>query len=79
LATRSVLLFGPTPPARWGPAIDEDLHTVLWHGDLGHPGYPHGNDLDPALALITVDEVLAAAQSQLSAPVVGRDEGVGRH
>src|SRR5206468_3540240 len=63
--TPSVLLFGPTPPAWWGPLVDPELHRVLWHGDLvAAPGRqppregwrrPH-----PALAAITVDEVLAA-------------------
>jgi ADP-heptose:LPS heptosyltransferase len=65
--TRSVLLFGPTPPERWGPAIDCLLHTVLWHGETGWSGDPHGDDLDPALAAITVDEVVTAAIGQLSA------------
>jgi ADP-heptose:LPS heptosyltransferase len=64
--TRSVLLFGPTPPASWGPAIDRDLHTVLWHGQQAAPGDPHGTRIDPALDAITVGEVLAAAESQLA-------------
>jgi ADP-heptose:LPS heptosyltransferase len=63
--TPSVLLFGPTPPAWWGPLIDPELHRVLWHGSPAAPparrptrrGWrrPH-----PALDAITVDEVLAA-------------------
>ncbi|MFB9070458.1 glycosyltransferase family 9 protein [Citricoccus parietis] len=59
----SVVLFGPVPPARWGPAIDPDLHTVLWHGDpdAGSWGDPHGDTLDPLLDQISVDEVLDAA------------------
>lgn len=61
LATPSVLLFGPTPPQHWGPAIDEQSHTVLWHGDRSHPGDAHGVDLDSYLAAVTVDEVVAAA------------------
>jgi ADP-heptose:LPS heptosyltransferase len=65
--TRSVVLFGPTAPALWGPTIDQDLHTVIWHGDPNHPGDPHGDHIDPALADITVDEVIAAATAQLSA------------
>lgn len=56
-ATPSVLLFGPTPPSRWGPPPGP--HTVIWHG-LG-VGDPHGRDPDPALLAISVDEVLAAA------------------
>ncbi|GGA55290.1 hypothetical protein GCM10011490_01440 [Pseudoclavibacter endophyticus] len=65
----SVVLFGPVPPARWGPAIDAGLHSVLWHGDpdAGEWGDPHGDALDPLLARISVDEVVRAAQAQLSA------------
>jgi ADP-heptose:LPS heptosyltransferase len=61
LATPSVLLFGPTPPSRWGPAIDPHLHTVIWHGDEATPGDPHADRPDPALLRITPDEILAAA------------------
>jgi ADP-heptose:LPS heptosyltransferase len=64
--TRSVLLFGPTPPGWWGPAIDQDLHTVLWHGRPAQPGDPHGTRIDPALNAITGDEVLSAAEFQLA-------------
>ncbi len=59
VGTPSVLLFGPTPPTTWGPAIDEDRHVVLWHGD--GTGDPHADELDPALAAITVAEVERAA------------------
>ena len=58
----SVVLFGPVSPALWGPPPRDGrggpLHVVLWHGD--GTGDPHGTDLDPALARITVDEVLTA-------------------
>jgi ADP-heptose:LPS heptosyltransferase len=57
--TGSVLLFGPTEPTRWGP-LGEGPHTVLWHGD--GPGDPWADELDPALAGITPDEVIAAAE-----------------
>jgi len=63
--TPSVLLFGPTPPAWWGPLLDGDRHRVLWHEErydtagrrASRTGWrpPH-----PALDAITVDEVLAA-------------------
>lgn len=59
--TPSVLLFGPTSPERWGPAIDPGLHVVLWHGQRGHDGDPHADAIDPALARIGVGEVLEAA------------------
>jgi len=61
-ATPSVLLFGPTPPARWGPPPGP--HTVLWHGD--GVGDPHGAEPDPALLAIGVAEVLDAAAARLT-------------
>ena len=64
--TRSVLLFGPTPPAHWGPAVDLDRHSVLWYGASGTVGDPHGSEVDPTLARITVADVLDAATSILA-------------
>ena len=61
--TRSVLLFGPMPPARWGPPPDRLRHTVLWHGPDG-------------LAGIGVPEVYRAACAQLT-PVGGRAAAAG--
>ncbi len=66
VGTPSVLLFGPTPPALWGPLIDVDRHVVLWHGAGAARGDPHGTGVDPALARIGVDEVLDAALVTLS-------------
>jgi hypothetical protein len=68
LAVPSVLLFGPVSPAAWGPAIDPDLHQVIWHGD-GH-GDPHGRTPDPHLLEVQVPEVVAAARAMLG-PVAG--------
>lgn len=51
--TRSLLLFGPTPPGLWGPPPDRPQHRVLWHGELDR---------------ITVDEVLAAASDAAPQP-----------
>lgn len=65
VGTASVLLFGPTPPRWWGPAVDTDRHTVLWHGDPDRPGDPHGDDVDPALAAVTTEEVLDAVEDLL--------------
>ena len=62
-AVPSVLLFGPVAPSAWGPAVDLDLHEVLWHGDGS--GDPHGADPDPHLLLVTVGEVLHAALRML--------------
>jgi hypothetical protein len=64
VGARSVTLFGPTPPAWWGPAIDVDLHTVLYHGT--HPGDPHADVPDEALLRITEVEVLQAARAHLT-------------
>jgi hypothetical protein len=61
--TPSVLLFGPTPPDRWGPAVDLDRHTVIWHGE--GEGDPHAEQVDAALASITVEEVRVAATGLL--------------
>lgn len=54
----SVLLFGPTPPARWGP-LGDGPHEVLWRG--AGVGDPWSEETDPALLAITADEVVAAA------------------
>jgi ADP-heptose:LPS heptosyltransferase len=59
----SVLLFGPVPPAWWGPP-PSGPHTVLWHGTV--VGDPHGAEPDPALLQITVAEVLSAANERLA-------------
>ncbi len=67
--TPSVLLFGPTPPSRWGPAIDTDAHAVLWPVDdadaapPGGGGDPHGDAVDPVLERITVADVVSAVAS----------------
>lgn len=70
LAAPSVVLFGPVAPSAWGPAIDLDLHTVLWHGDGA--GDPHGAEPDPHLLQITPDEVLAACTARLGRARVRR-------
>lgn len=60
LATPSVVLFGPTDPARWGPS--SGTHQVLWAGTTGDP---HGALPDPGLLAITVEEVIIAADRAL--------------
>ncbi|WP_029431212.1 glycosyltransferase family 9 protein [Blastococcus sp. URHD0036] len=60
----SVVLFGPVSPALWGPP-PRPRHVVLWHGD--GTGDPWGTELDPALARITVDEVLDALERVMAA------------
>jgi ADP-heptose:LPS heptosyltransferase len=56
VGTPSVVLFGPTSPAMWGPPATGP-HIALWHGDRGDP---HAERLDQGLAAIGVDDVLAA-------------------
>jgi ADP-heptose:LPS heptosyltransferase len=65
LGTPSVVLFGPTPPSRWGPPPDRPIHRVLWRGTVGDP---HGDRPDPGLLGIGVDAVLAALSDLPSRP-----------
>jgi ADP-heptose:LPS heptosyltransferase len=62
--TRSVLLFGPTPPQLWGPPPDRPEHEVLW---AGRRGDPFAAEVDPGLLDISVPDVLAAARRALAA------------
>ena len=55
--TPSVLLFGPVPPAQWGPPPDRPWHQALWVG----PRPPADDDRPhPALAALDVPRVLDA-------------------
>ncbi|MGT2424995.1 glycosyltransferase family 9 protein [Amnibacterium kyonggiense] len=53
----SVVLFGPVPPERWGPPPGP--HVALTRAEL-RDGDAFADRPDPALAAVTVDEVLAA-------------------
>jgi ADP-heptose:LPS heptosyltransferase len=67
-AVPSVVLFGPTPPARWGPPASGP-HRVLWHGEfLAHPwgDDPHADRPSPALLRISIGEVLTAVEEVLA-------------
>jgi ADP-heptose:LPS heptosyltransferase len=57
LRTPSVVLFGPTSPALWGPPPDRPWHRPLWAGTSGDP---HGQLPDPGLLAIDVDQVTEA-------------------
>ena len=58
LGTPSIVLFGPTSPAEWGPPPERlDRHRALW---AGRPGDPHAGEPDPGLLALTVDDVLRA-------------------
>jgi ADP-heptose:LPS heptosyltransferase len=59
--TPSVLLFGPTPPNRWGPR-GKGPHIAVWVGDKGDP---HADQPHSGLLLITVSRVLEVTQSLL--------------
>jgi ADP-heptose:LPS heptosyltransferase len=59
--TESVLLFGPTPPSRWGPRRLE-RHHVLWAGDVGDP---HADHPDPGLLSLSTAEVLDTVRTAL--------------
>lgn len=56
VGTPSVVLFGPTSPAEWGPPKDGP-HIALW---AGHRGDPSAATVDPGLVAISTDDVLAA-------------------
>jgi ADP-heptose:LPS heptosyltransferase len=66
-ARPSVTLFGPVPPAEWGPPR-HPRHQVLWAGGPGYRGDPHGPRTDPALAAVTVEAVCLATAAALRAP-----------
>ena len=57
LRTPSVVLFGPTSPALWGPPPDRPWHRPLWAGTTGDP---HGHLPHPGLLALEVDQVLEA-------------------
>lgn len=59
--TPSVLLFGPTPPALWGPRT-QGPHRVLWTGGLGDP---HAGRPNVGLLAIGTADVLAASENAL--------------
>ncbi len=64
-ARPSVVLFGPVPPAEWGPPA-HPRHQVLWKGGAGYRGDPHGRRTDLALATIEVSDVLRAISRALA-------------
>jgi ADP-heptose:LPS heptosyltransferase len=75
LATPSVLLFGPTPPAEWGPVRDLDRHLVLWSGEAGDP---YGSIPHSGLLAIGVSGVLAAARALLARTARYARAGIGQ-
>lgn len=64
--TPSVVLFGPTPPAEWGPLRDPHLHRVLWTGGRGDP---HGISVDAGLMRIQLEDVITAVDELMQLAV----------
>jgi ADP-heptose:LPS heptosyltransferase len=58
--TPSVVLFGPVPPAEWGPPSARPQHVALWAGERGDP---HGSQVDPGLLRIQASDVVRATES----------------
>jgi ADP-heptose:LPS heptosyltransferase len=68
MGTPSVVLFGPTSPAAWGPPPGP--HVALWSGTTGDP---LADEPDPGLLRITTEEVSAAlATLPARVPAPGR-------
>jgi ADP-heptose:LPS heptosyltransferase len=57
LGTPSVVLFGPTSPAAWGPPASRPRHVVLWQGRTGDP---HADHADAGLLAIAPADVIDA-------------------
>jgi len=55
----SVVLFGPTPPALWGPPTDRPWHVALW---AGRRGDPHADQPHEGLLAIAPENVVAALE-----------------
>lgn len=70
LRVPSVVLFGPTSPAEWGPR--QGPHTTLWAGERGDP---HGRTTDAGLLRLTVEDVVRAVEWRLVAAAARRRGG----
>jgi ADP-heptose:LPS heptosyltransferase len=67
--TPSVVLFGPTSPAEWGPPPARARHRVLW---AGRTGDPHASHVDEGLLKLRVSDVIQACRSLDLAQTGGR-------
>ena len=73
LGTPSVVLFGPTPPALWGPPPARRQHRVLW---AGRTGDNFADRPDPGLLELAPAAVLEAALGVgAGPPALVRDAG----
>jgi ADP-heptose:LPS heptosyltransferase len=66
LSVPSVLLFGPSSPAIWGPPPERPIHRVLW---TGRTGDPLADRPDPGLLEISARDVLDALGVESNLPV----------
>ena len=71
LGTPSVVLFGPTSPALWGPPPGRGRHVALW---AGRTGDPHGDEVDRGLLALTPAEVVGALATVAGGPAPVRKE-----
>jgi ADP-heptose:LPS heptosyltransferase len=65
LGTPSVVLFGPTSPAEWGPPPERAQHRTLW---AGRRGDPHAGVPDRGLLALQPEDVLGAARGARRSP-----------
>jgi ADP-heptose:LPS heptosyltransferase len=70
LGTPSVVLFGPVPPAEWGPPVELARHRALW---AGRRGDPHGTRPDAGLREIEPADVLRSLDGL--PPAIGDGRG----
>ena len=64
LGRPSVVLFGPVPPAEWGPP-PQPRHVALW---AGRRGDPLAGEPDAGLLALGVDDVVAALERLPATP-----------
>jgi ADP-heptose:LPS heptosyltransferase len=69
MGTPSVVLFGPTSPAEWGPPPHRDRHLALWAGSIGDP---HAGRVDDGLLKLQASDVIEACRSLELAQTGGR-------
>jgi ADP-heptose:LPS heptosyltransferase len=60
LRTPSIVLFGPTSPAEWGPPTERPWNRAIWKGAAGDP---HAGSVDPGLLEVGVSDVLDALEA----------------
>jgi uncharacterized protein YjbJ (UPF0337 family) len=72
--TPSVVLFGPTPPAEWGPPPERAQHVVLYRRGRGDP---HADAPDPGLLAIEVRDVLGVTGGRFPRRLRGKANSMG--